>query len=116
MTLLGPGLFSAQIGERITVIIVKSLEPYSVTPSDLIGGTWSPVPTNPGGLNAQGGFNMPSNDATFSLLLNFIPSATPDTSGDFYTVTLTGSSGGAFPQFIFGPGFTTRGYHFQVGQ
>lgn len=114
MTILRPGLFSAQPGERITVDVVKSFAPYSVKPSDLIGGTWSPRPPDAGGLNAQGGFAMPSNDVNFSLLFNFIPGAAPDSEGDFYMVTLTGSNGGAFPQMIFGPGFTTRTYRFQV--
>jgi hypothetical protein len=114
MITISSGRFKVAPNERVNVRIEKSKSTYDATPSDLVNATWNPKPANAGGLTAEGGFNAPLNVgdvANFSILFNFPPSPNDDGSGDFYTVTF---SGGAPQQVIFGPGFTTRTYFFEV--
>jgi|SRR6267378_945541 len=120
MKITGPGEFSVSPGEQITVSIEKSVAPYSAKVSELTDGSWNPKPepNNVSDLSAAGGFACPANsgDSTsFGILFNFVPTPTAEGgSGDFYKVTIAGSNGGESPQLIFGPGFTTRTYHFEV--
>ena len=118
MVIVGPGQFKVTSHENITVLIAKSIAPYSAEVSDLSNGSWNPKPNNNGGLTAQGAFSCPTaqgDTTSFGILFNFVPSPTDDDgSGDFYNVTIKGSNGGEYPQMIFGPGFTTRTYQFEV--
>ena len=118
MTIVGPGRFKVTSRENISVLIEKSIAPYSAEVSELSHGAWNPKPNNNGGLTAQGAFLCPTaqgDSTSFGILFNFIPSPNADdNSGDFYKVNIKGSNGGESPQMIFGPGFTTRTYQFEV--
>jgi hypothetical protein len=118
MTTTGPGKFSVISREEITVQIEKSVAPYTVEVSDLSNGTWNPKPENNGGLTAQGAFSCGAaqgNTTTFSILFNFVPSPEAnDNPDDSYSVMITGSNGGEYPDMVLGPGFTTRRYQFEV--
>ena len=117
MTIVGPGQFTLAAGEQVLVSIEKSVDPYLVTVSDLINAVWTPTPMPaPGGLQAAGGFTAPSSGTNvgFAILFNFAPGVAGNGLSDFYTVTITGSLGGSFPQIVFGPGFVTQNYFFQV--
>ena len=117
MTLFGPGQFSVNGAERVTVNVTKSTGTYSAVLTELFGGCiWALKPTNAGTLGAQGGFDVPAAGGvtiSFGGLFNFMPSGDVENgSPDFYMITISGSNGGSFPIPVFGPGAPTRTFTF----
>ncbi len=109
-------LFDVAPAERITIQITKSGAGGAAKVGDLTNATWAPKPDDNG---TSGGFAAPAaagSTVSFGILFNFIPAPAPPASGgpDTFSVTISGSNGGSFPQLIFGPGFTTRTYSFTV--
>ena len=114
MTKIELDQFIISAGETISVDITKSIAPFSAAVSKLTGSTWAPIPSE----HVQGAFTAPTTAGahiSFSILFNFIPPPVPvDPTTDFYTITISGTSGTQFSEPIVGPGHTTRPYLFTV--
>ena len=113
MQRVGPGQYQVSQGETITVVIKKSVGQWLASVSNLDNATWNPEPDE----GIDGSFQTPGTTgqtASFTALYNFTPGG--DSSGDFYTVTLTGSNGGANTTYVDAPALQDRTYSFEVTQ
>jgi len=110
MKRVGPGQFQVSPGEQIRVKIEKSVGQWLASVSDLDGADWNPEPDQ----NTAGEFQSPSDgeSASFSALYNFTPGGS--SSGDFYTITIEGQSGGPSTSFVDAPALQDRTYTFRV--
>jgi len=110
MKRVGPGQFQVSPGERVRVGIEKSVGQWLASISDLDGATWSPEPAD----GAEGEFASPGagGTASFTALYNFTPGG--DGTGDFYTITIQGQSGGPSTSFVDAPALQDRTYTFEV--
>ncbi len=111
MQRIGPGQFEVSPKEPISVEITKSVGEWLVSVSDLDNATWAPEP----GDGTVGRFQSPDKDseeASFTALFNFTPGG--DSAGDFYTVTISGSTGDPNRTFVDAPALQHRTYTFEV--
>jgi hypothetical protein len=113
MQRIGPGQYQVSPSEAITVEIKKSVGQWLASISDLENATWKPKPDD----GIDGSFQSPGavgGTASFTALYNFKPGG--DSSGDFYTVTFTGSNGGSDTTYVDAPALQERTYSFEVKQ
>lgn len=113
MQRIGPGQYQVSKREVISIDIKKSVGQWLVSVSSLDNSSWNPEPDD----GTVGSFQAPTTVgevASFTALYNFTPGG--DSSGDFYTVTFGGSSGGSSTAFIDAPALQDRTYSFEVAQ
>ena len=107
----GPGQYQVLPGETISVRIEKSVNQWLASISSLDNATWDPEPDD----GVVGRFQAPAtkgDTASFTALYNFTPGG--DSAGDFYTVTITGTTGDPSSSFVDAPGAQDRTYSFEV--
>lgn len=111
MQRIGPGQYQVSPGETITVDIKKSVNQWLVSVSSVDNAKWNPEPDD----GTDGTFRCPDTSgetSSFTALYNFTPGGDP--SGDFYTVAISGSSGGSNTTFVDAPALQERTYSFEV--
>ena len=113
MQRIGPGQYQVSCNETITVKISKSVGQWLASISNLDNARWDPKPAD----GTDGSFQSPATvgqTASFTALYNFKPGG--DSSGDFYTVTISGSNGGSDTTYVDAPALQERTYAFEVKQ